>query len=165
MLLGFRPAGAWVVCDSSRVNRPGGADVERRQNELTLSASAKTEMVRVASPWLWLRLVMVDLSAVGFCLAARVCRPNGFAWDARDLAGSKCQVPRRARFWLERGGHRLATAGFRPGLARPLSVSSRLHFLHGDSCTCDDQTGCRNVASLRSLWPILWGLHVLRMGV
>jgi len=119
----------------------------------------------VASPWLWLSLVMVVVSAVEVCLAAPVCRHYGGTSDAQDLAGSEWRAPRRAPFWLQRGGHWLARTSCWPGLARLVRVSLRLHFLHGDSFTCDDRTGCRNVASLMSLWPILWGSHVLRMGV
>jgi hypothetical protein len=144
---------------------PAGANVKRRHNELTLSASAKTEVARVASPWMWLSLVMVVPSAVGFCRAARVCRENWFTRDARDLAGPASKALHRTRSWLERVGHWFATVGFWPGLASPLPVSLSLHFLHGDLFTCDDQTGCRYGASLTSLWPILWGFHVLPMGV
>ena len=119
----------------------------------------------MASPWLWLSPVMIVLSAVEFSLAAWVCRHSGFASDAQDLAVSEWQAPGRAPFRLQPGGHGVAMAGFWPSLTRVLPASLRLHLLHGDSFTCDDQTGCRNVAFLTSLGPILWGFHVRRMGV
>jgi hypothetical protein len=119
----------------------------------------------VASGWIWLNLALVLVLADLIRLAVLVCERSFRPVSTGDPGRCDHLIDRSASGWSRKTARWLAKVSCWPDSTSPPGGLLRKHFPQGAPLVCDGQTGYPNDAFLISPRPILWGPHVLGMGV
>lgn len=119
----------------------------------------------MASGWLWLNLALILILAA--LIRRAILASERTMCSPGPVDHGQCDRPsdRSASGWVRILARRLATVSCWPGSATLPGALLRVHFPQGVPFACDGQTGYLYEASLISPRPVLWGPHVVGMGV